>query len=460
MRFGNSTIHSPSAVDAIRAGFDGSNYFDRIYVVGGSVRDLVLGSSPVDLDLLVVGSSDSGVEAATYLAKRLQVFSPGSNPVVYPRFGTALVRLSDGTKAEFVGAIVGKGGIDRTLLDDALRRDFTINTLMQRLDTGEIIDPTGLGIGDLESRQLRTPIEPDLTFSDDPLRLIRAVRFTCAYQMNLSLELIRSIRTNAHLLGEVSRERVRDELGKLLLLDVPSRAIRFLNAGDLLPEILPELVATMGIKQNEYHNQDVFGHSIAALDAAKPTLLVRLAALLHDIGKPATRTDLNGKVQFIVHQDVGARFARNIMRRLKYGNSDINAVAIMVARHMDLKIGGPDASGLRDRHLRLFINRCGDLLDDVLNVIHADNVSHAPQHSMPDQIQHIRRRIAHWDLDRLIRPDLPVDGHDLLDLGLSGPQIGQVLERITKRYVEHDGIDRKTALQIAKHMATSSYSDG
>ena len=168
-----------------------------------------------------------------------------------------------------------------------------------------------------------------------------------------------------------------------------------------------------------------------------------LAALLHDIGKPATRTDLNGKVQFIGHQDVGARFARNIMRRLKYGNSDINAVAIMVARHMDLKIGGPDASGLRDRHLRLFINRCGDLLDDVLNVIHADNVSHAPQHSMPDQIQHIRRRIAHWDLDRLIRPDLPVDGHDLLDLGLSGPQIGQVLERITKRYVEHDGIDRK-----------------
>ena len=132
-----------------------SDYVDRAYLVGGCVRDLILGSRPVDLDLLVVGSSDSGVEAATYLAKRLHVFSPGSNPVVYPRFGTALVRLSDGTKAEFVGAKIGRGGLDKTLRDDALRRDFTINTLKQRLDTGEIIDPTGLGIGDLESRQLR-----------------------------------------------------------------------------------------------------------------------------------------------------------------------------------------------------------------------------------------------------------------------------------------------------------------
>ena len=451
-------VRGDDTVDQLRNVFSKSAFDGRVFIVGGFVRDLIRSVEPADIDLLVLGDSNSGINAATFTARKLGIFMPGSNPVVYPRFGTALVRLTNGTKIEFVGVNASANESERALASDARRRDFTINTLMQNLATGEILDPTGIGIDDLKRGRLRTPINPELTFNDDPLRLIRAVRFALSFDLHTELSLIRTIRQKAHQIKEVSAERVRDELNHLLLLKNPGDGIRLLLITGLLKEILPELSVTVGMAQNKYHDRDVFRHLIATLNASPPRLRVRLAALFHDVGKASTRTETNGKVQFIGHAEAGAPVVRGLMRRLRYGSSDAQCVATIIAHHMDLKQGGADSTGLKDSQLRLFINRVGMDLEDTLDVIHADNVSHAVEHTMPDQVGRVRERIAEWDLEKYINPELPVDGHDVVDLGASGRRIGEILDRITRRYLEHDGIDRETAIQIARNMMSDSSS--
>lgn len=402
---------------------------------------------------MVLRTSDSGIRAATFAAKQLGIYSPGSNPVVYPRFGTALVHLKNGLPLEFVGVEVGPDGEELALLAEARRRDFTINTLAQWLFADEIMDPLKRGLADLEARRIVTPIDPNLTFADDPLRLVRAARFANSYEFDLDLQLVSSMRGNAGLIKLVSAERIRTELSKILVSNSPGRGLRLLQDTGVLEEILPEVTAMGGVTQNAYHHSDVLDHSLAALDSSPPRLLVRIAALLHDVGKIATRTEIDGKVQFIGHERAGARTVRSIMRRLKFGNSDNHAVSNIVAHHMDLKIGGPDSTGLKDRQLRRFINQVGSLLEDSLDTIHADNVSHAPEFCMPDQVRIIRQRISDWDLDRYVNPVLPIDGNDVLAVGAKGRRIGEILGRITRNYLDNDGISRETAIRIATDMA-------
>lgn len=449
----DSLVSFEKTISLLQQTFEGSEFANSIYLVGGCVRDRVLNREPEDIDLMVLGTNDSGIRAATFAAKQLGIYAPGSNPVVYPRFGTALVHLKDRLPLEFVGVEVGPDGEESALLAEARRRDFTINTLAQRLFSDEIIDPLKMGLTDVEARRIVTPIDPNLTFDDDPLRLVRAARFANSYGFELDPQLIGSMRSDTGLIKLVSAERIRTELSKVLVSDSPGRGLRLLQDTGVLEEILPEVTAMGGVTQNRFHHGDVLDHSLAALDSSPPRLLVRIAALFHDVGKVATRTEVDGKVQFIGHERAGARTVRSIMRRLKFGNSDIQAVSNIIAHHMDLKIGGPDSSGLKDRQLRRFINQVGSLLDDSLDTIHADNVSHAPEFCMPDQVRNIRRRISDWDLDRYVIPVLPIDGNDAIAVGAKGRRIGEILNRITRKYLDNDGISRETAIRIATDMA-------
>ena len=311
---------------------------------------------------------------------------------------------------------------------------------------------------DIAKRRLRTPVSPDITLSDDPLRSLRAFRFALAFGFRLDLELVRAIKRSAILIRDISVERVRTELVKLLLLDRPSRGIRLLQITGLLRIVIPEVAAMAGVTQNRFHDRDAFEHSLAAVDATPGRINARLGALFHDIGKVSTRTDVDGKVQFIRHSTVGAAITRKLMRRLKFPNQQISDVAMIVERHMDLKDGGPDASMLKDATLRRFIHHVGENLDDTLDVIHADNVSHAPEYDMPLQIGRVRERISGWDLAKYMNPELSIDGHDVVELGVSGPRIGEILERIKWHHIKRDGLDRESALQIAKDMVASNHS--
>jgi len=266
------------------------------FVIGGYVRDLLLKRESRDIDIVVVGS---GIDLAKEVAERI---GRGTRVNIFKNFGTAMLRYKN-LEIEFVGARKESYRTDSrkpvvedgTLQDDQQRRDFTINALaisLNRETYGELIDPFN-GLHDLEHKIIRTPLDPDVTYSDDPLRMMRAVRF--ATQLNFTIDdlSIKSIARNCNRISIISRERVTDELNKIMEAPVPSIGFRLLDKTGLLPLILPELDAMKGVEEKEGKgHKDNFHHSLKVLDnlaGRSDNLWLRWAALLHDIGKPATK---------------------------------------------------------------------------------------------------------------------------------------------------------------------------
>lgn len=461
-----------AVIDLLKKSIADTPYEKKIFIAGGYVRDELMGRDPKDIDLVVQGGIDAGLKAAEFIAKKLGIYKDGSNPVVYPKFGTAKITLRgkhqgvsvDGYDVEFVAPrkekyepgsrkpTVSSG----TLEDDARRRDFTLNSLMKNLTTGEIKDLTGRGVKDLKKGLIRTSSDPDVIFKEDPLRLLRAVRFAAKYNFDIPLDLLRSIKKHAPELNKISKERIRDEMDKMLVTVKPSKAIRILKATHLLKYVVPELEELVGVTQGKHHKDDAFGHTMNVLDNAPPQLTQRLAALFHDIGKKATRTEKDGKVQFLDHEEIGAEIAGQVMRRLRYSNEDIAKIKKIVRHHMGTKHGGDDSSKMKDKTLRKFVHRAADVLEPLLDLIHADNISHAEKSSMPNQVAKIRERLKDWNLDDIIKPSLPLDGKDLIAMGAKGKLIGEIMNRLLEKWIEKGGLDKDLAAQIAQDMIRRS----
>lgn len=455
------------AVQILKDAIHGTKWEYNLYIAGGFVRDSLLGLDPKDIDIVVDGGPDSGLEAATDIAKKLGVYKEDSNPVLYPTYGTAKLsfKVNDETiDVEFVAPRKEKYEIGNrkpivfagSLEDDANRRDFTVNALFQNLTTNEIKDLTGRGIRDLEKKVLQTTGDADWIFSEDPLRILRAIRFALKYNFTLPLAVIKAIKVAAPDLKNISAERIQDELKKILVLSTPSKAIRLFKMTGILKEIMPELEELVDLKQNDFHKDDAFYHTLNVLDNTPPELIRRLAALFHDIGKAATRTEKGGKVSFIGHADVGADITKEIMKRLKYSNEDIDKVTSIIKYHMDLKGVGPEAEGLKDKTLRKFIFRVADNLEPLLDVMHADNVSHAEHASMPNQIQKIREKISTMDLESILNTKSILDGNEIKDLGAKGKLIGEIKGRILTKVLENPQFTKEQAINLAKNMIGSS----
>lgn len=449
-----------AALDQLRYAFKDSEFVGRVYLAGGPVRDELMGLDSKDLDLVVEGDIDAGMKAATFAAFTLGL----RPPVLFPTFGTAKLSLGS-YEIEFVAARVEKyRENDRkpdvktgTLKDDAFRRDFTVNSLFKDLFTGTVYDFTNLGVKDLFEKVLRTTSEPNYIFQEDPLRLLRAVRFAVKYNFTPVPELLEALKANADKLNNISKERVQDELNKMLLLNQPSRAFRMMQEYGLLAVVLPELEALVGLTQNHYHKDDAFNHTLAVLDAAPPELTRRLGALFHDCGKALTRTENNGKVQFLNHAPVGADLTRNALQRLKYPNDRTAKVETVVKYHMDLKFAGPDGSVAKDKSLRKFVHRVGnlDVLEVLLDVMHADNVSHSELHSMPNQMPELRRRLNTMDLVAVLNTKSPLDGHQLMAMGVSGKLLGQLKNRLVEKVLEQPEFSVKQAESLVKSVLSS-----
>jgi tRNA nucleotidyltransferase (CCA-adding enzyme) len=276
------------------------------------------------------------------------------------------------------------------------------------------------------------------------------------YDWELPMFMIRSLKRNAAQLQNISAERIRDELDKTLVTGSPDRAIKLLRITGLLNYIIPEFKSAYKMTQNVHHNRDVFGHTLDVLKGTNPVLLQRLMALFHDIGKTATRSVTPTGVHFYGHEDVGADMTRNIMRRLKYPTELIDAVVAGVSNHMKLKHGGDDAVKLSDKTLRKFKIALGDKLEDVLNVIHADNTAHSEASSMPNQIVNVRRRLKDLEASTPSEPKLPITGKDLIDMGVKpGPIFSKILSAITEKWYENPNITTQQALHIAKSIINS-----
>lgn len=344
----------------------------RLFLVGGAVRDQLLGL-PTQNDFDIVTELDSDE-----LTRFLYTTGIGcSAPATFERFGTSMILL-EGAQVEFVTArkesydpTSRKPAVKRgTLLEDAQRRDFTCNALMQNLHTGETLDLLGIGRTDLEKRVLRTPLDPGQTFCDDPLRILRAVRLRWKLGFGYAPGLQEAMRAGSDRLRILSGERVRDELAKMLTHSTAADAMaEFVSLG-LHSFWIPELGAMIGVEQGHFHHLDVWEHTLLAIRNANSTdLLLNLAVLLHDVGKPVTRTiDPEGRTRFFGHEKVGADMSREILRRLRFSGEEISTVALLVSNHMRLvnpeKISKPAG--------RRIIRDLGDELDRFLRLVEAD----------------------------------------------------------------------------------------
>ncbi|MCE9557925.1 MAG: CCA tRNA nucleotidyltransferase, partial [Armatimonadetes bacterium] len=335
----NPDIQHPT-LEIVRAAIEGTPYEGCIWLVGGAVRDaLLFQKKPSDLDFVLEGDA---LEVAKWLWEQgvSEIF-----PVTYPRFGTAMVQIN-GDKVELVCARKEQyqpgsrkpDVVPATLLDDARRRDFTANALFWNVSRSEIFDPLGSGINDLHAKILRTPLDPVLTFREDPLRMLRAVRFRYQLGFEPVPELTQAIKAESHRLSIISMERIREEFCKMLLLAKPSQPMQDLADLGLLTQFAPELAALQGVEQGSYHHLDVWGHTLLALDnILRQDLYLRLAALFHDVAKPQTKfVDEAGKMRFFGHESIGADITAEVLNRLKFSNDEIKHVKTLVRNHMRL----------------------------------------------------------------------------------------------------------------------------
>jgi len=453
----------------LRAMIQGTEWTGKVFLVGGFVRDELLGKEPKDADI-VVWKNQGGIEFNTWLAKKLKIYKD-TNPVNTSNFGTSTLRL-DGVvwngidfTDEMVDAVMfrkeqyhdpnsRKPTVQYTndIKVDASRRDLTFNSLYKDISNGKILDPTGKGKDDLKNGIIRTPIDPTLIYTDDALRMFRAVRFAAQLGFELSPEVVEGIKKNLHRLGNTSRERVRDELNKILISKNPRRGLELLRDTGLLSHLGPEFQQMVGMTQNIHHTDDVFNHTLKVVDHTKPEVINRLIALFHDIGKVVTRAVTPKGVQFIGHEDAGLEIVERIMTSLKYPRILIDAVKLGVSQHMRLKAGGPDAVKLSDKTLRKFKIASGQYLEQILDVIHADNISHADASAMPHQVEAARQRLTALDI-KVDKPNPPISGKDIMALGVpEGPKVGKILAAIVDKWYENPNITREEALAIAQQM--------
>ncbi|MHB9036724.1 MAG: CCA tRNA nucleotidyltransferase [Armatimonadota bacterium] len=427
-------------LERLRRATENSPYEGRLYLVGGIVRDKFLEMpSDEDIDLVLEGD-------AARLAGFLHERGVAENrPVVYARFGTAMV-VVDGRQVELVGA--RKESYDAssrkpftrpgTLLDDVLRRDFTINTLLENLHTGEILDLTGKGKLDICDRIIRTPVDPVATFADDPLRMLRAIRFCARLGFKIDEPTYTAVYSCAHRLSIISEERIKDEFVKILMSPGAVQGLEMLRETGLLAEFAPELAAMHGVTQNIYHIYDVWAHTLKTLELipVESGIILRLAALMHDVGKVETRTvDSEGAVHFYNHQLVGAEIARRIMGRLRFSNSQKAEVEFLISMH--LRVGEYDKQW-SDSAVRRLIREADHHLDDLILLTEADKAAantKMPSVDMDAFREHVARVRANLAGQRITSP---LDGREIIEfLGIApGPYVGVIKEYLEQEIVE------------------------
>ena len=424
----------------------------ELYLVGGDVRDAILGratQADPDLDLATSAPPQETI-------RLLRAAGVDQLYLMGVKYGTIGARKDDRRieittfreevyREEDRKPVVTFASDIRT---DLSRRDFTINAMAIRLPEGEFEDPFG-GLKDLAAGSIDTPLEPEIAFSEDPLRMLRAARFAATLEMTPSPRVVESIERMRERLSIVSAERIRDELDKLMLAEKPSLGLELVVETGLAEEFLPELLA-LRLEQDPVHkHKDVLRHTYAVVENTEPDLVLRLAALMHDFGKPKTRSITPEGVQFHSHDVVGARIAEERLRALRYPSEIVHAVRDLVWMHMRFHTYG---MGWTDGAVRRYVRDAGPLLDRLNQLTRADCTTRNPQRSahlraLQDELEERIARLAEEENLEALRP--PLDGNEVMEhLGLKpGREIGEALQHLMELRLERGPMEKDEAFR-------------
>ena len=441
-----------------KAGFE-------LSLVGGPVRDLYLHQRATDLDFTTNALPDQTLTVVADWADTTWEIGKEYGTIGV-RKGNEMVEITT-YRAEAYESDSRKPQVafGDNLEDDLFRRDFTINSMALRLPSLELVDPFG-GAADLANGIIRTPGTAEDSFSDDPLRMMRAARFAARLDIDVAPEVFTAMKDMAERIKIISAERVRDELIKLIVAKAPARGIDLLVESGLADYVLPEIPALKLEVDEHHHHKDVYQHSLKVLEQAAeletdeggavpgPDFILRFAALMHDIGKPATRKfEPNGSVSFLHHDVVGAKLAKKRMRELRFDNDTIKAVARLVELHM--RFYGYGDAGWSDSAVRRYVRDAGELLERLHRLTRADVTTrnkrraHRISHAYDDLERRIEELAEQEELDAM-RPDL--DGQQIMQiLGVSpGPIVGKAYKFLLNMRLDEGALGEEEATRRLK----------
>ncbi len=434
----------------------------EIYLVGGSVRDALLERPADDLDLATDARPDRLKALLRDWADYLYLMGE--------RFGT-VGALRQGTRYEITTfraeAYVSDSRqpvvtFGNSIAADLERRDFTVNAMALKLGEGtpSLVDPFG-GLTDLAARTLRTPIGPSVSFSDDPLRMVRLFRFMAELGFHPNPEEVEAVADMKERLDIVSAERIRDEFSKLVLGEWASPALSLMIESGLAAGFIPEVPALAMTEDPDHRHKDVLAHSLAVMAKTERDLVLRLAALFHDVGKPDTRRFDGPKVTFHHHEVVGAVMTRKRLRRLRYPKAIVDQVAELVFLHMrahTFKMGWTDSA------VRRYVRDAGELLPKLNQLARCDVTTRSDRRArrIQRQLDELDERIeqlrAQEEIDSL-RP--PIDGHDVMAyLGIGpGPMVGSMLRMLLAKRIDDGPYERSEAFALVRELALAEGMD-
>lgn len=426
-------------------------------VVGGSIRDIILGEKSVDIDACTNARPEEILEIVSPVADQIwrqgEVF--GTIGAQYQGVDFEITTYRKEIYRDESRKPDVEFGDDIAV--DLSRRDFTINAMAFSLPDAQLIDPYN-GLDDLLNKRLRTPLSPEISFSDDPLRMMRAARFIARFQCVPDDELVAAVKEMAPRLEIVSVERIRDELCKLLVVDDPSAGLYFLSETKLSDQFLPELNA-MSLEQDPIHtHKDVLVHTIAVVANTRPELQVRLAALMHDIAKPATRAIGDHGVSFHHHEVVGAKMTKKRMKALKFSKELIENVSQLVFLHLRIHTY---AMGWTDSAVRRYVRDAGDLLDDLNHLQRCDCTTRNKRRAqeLSNRMDDLESRIEELGKQEELKKIKPhLDGAQVMEhLKLSpGKDVGNALKFLLEHRIDNGPISDDEAYELLDAWASKN----